>query len=77
MNNVSVAPHVPQDEVTCPLGHGFLITKNESASATMGRGWGYSDEGKVARIRVLRRSKFRSHAIFLICPTCGMLFKRK
>lgn len=76
-------------EVTCPLGHKFTMEKVEPNKSphpwdTVDEGWTPSDVGKVVRLRTLGYKEGRSppqydflHGFFLVCPKCGIVFKKK
>jgi hypothetical protein len=73
-------------EVKCPLGHTFTILAGKPMSEDKGavgaEGWTDSDILKVARLSVLGsylstgKADF-GHGLFLICPTCGIVFDSK
>jgi hypothetical protein len=73
-------------EIVCPLGHKFTILAGkpmlEDKGAMGAEGWTDTDILKVAKLSVLGsylssgKSDF-GHGLFLICPTCGIVFDSK
>jgi hypothetical protein len=76
----------PPTEITCPLGHKFVIlagtSMDEDQGAVGAEGWTDTDILKVAKLSVLGhylasgKSDF-GHGLFLICPSCGIVFDSK
>jgi hypothetical protein len=76
----------PPTEIVCPLGHSFTILAgkpmDEDQGAVGAEGWTDSDILKVARLSVLGhyvssgKADF-GHGLFLICPSCGLVFDSK
>jgi hypothetical protein len=76
----------PPTEITCPLGHKFTILAGkpmaEDKGAVGAEGWTDSDILKVVKLSVLGsyassgKADF-GHALFLLCPSCGIVFNSK
>jgi hypothetical protein len=73
-------------EISCPLGHKFTILAGspmpEDKGAIGAEGWTDTDILKVAKLPVLGRYQSTGksdfgHGLFLICPTCGIVFNSK